>query len=96
MAKKTADEIIQMFVNQREINFGSTSGCHWSMSNGSEACSIWLSRKQTDWVLGVYDPHWNIDSADGTIYTDGKETRWLLRQTSRRSNNGAGLLKLAR
>lgn len=92
MSKRTADEIVQMFVDRKNPEFGPTPGCAWSQRNGSEAAHIWITRKQCSWVQSVA----HDDQPNGVIITGGLETRWQLIQTSRRSNNGAGLIKLAR
>ena len=100
MARQTANEIVQMFADRKSIEFGPTTGSAWAQRNGTEGASFWVSQKQADWVLGVFARENRIDrnirEAEGTIYIDGKETAWKLNQTSKKSNNGAGAVQLAR
>lgn len=100
MAKKTANDLIQMFADRKSLDFVPTSGSAWAQRNGNEAGHFWISRKQTDWVLGVYiaevQAERNLDEAEGVIFLDGIETVWKLNQMSTKRNNGAGVVNLAR
>ena len=92
MARKTGSELIAMFAERKALKFGPTSGCAWSQRNGTEATHFWISKKQCRWVQGVEDD----DSPSGIAIIDSQETKWILHQTSTKSNNGAGLVKLVR
>lgn len=96
----TANEIMQMFADRKSLNFGPVSGSAWAQRHGNEATTFWITKKQANWVLNQYASECQapvaLHEAEGEIFVDGIPTQWQLVQTSTRSNNGAGMVNLAR
>lgn len=95
---KTANDLIQMFAERKNLEWVGTSGDAWAQRNGTQTASFWITRKQSDWVIGVFSREIKaasyIDFADGETIIGGVKMKWTLHQTSKKSNNGAGMVKL--